>query len=325
MSLTRRDTLRLIGATSVTALLPLATEAQPGKKLTILVGFPAGGSVDTVTRAVGAGLTAAGSTAIVENKTGAGGRLAADALLAAPADGGTVMMTPGGTLTIYPHIYKKLRYDSLKDFAPLATACEFQFAVAVGPDVPAKTLKEFIDWAKAHPDKASFGSPGAGTGMHFLGVMLGRAAKVDLLHVPYRGGAPAMTDVMGGNIPAVFTTLPQLVQPHKAGKVRILAQSGEARLKNLPDVPTFAESGYPDLTMSEMFLFVGRAQTPPALQKELAAALRQAAASKPVEAALESAGYSPLALAPEAIAERLRKEHAQWAKVVKETGYKAEE
>ena len=164
-------------------------------------------------------------------------------LIGFPADGSTVMLVPAGNMTIYPHIYNKLKCDWQKDFALLATACEFQFGMAVGPAVPARTLKEFVDWARANPAKDSFGTPGAGTGMHFLGVMFGRDARIDFNHIPYKGGAPALTDAMGGNIPAVFTTLPNLVQPHKDGRIRILGFSGDSRLKGLPDVPTFKESG----------------------------------------------------------------------------------
>lgn len=150
--------------------------------------------------------------------------------------------------------------------------------MAVGPDAPAKTLADFIAWARANPGKAQFGSPGAGSAMHFIGVQLAAQATVELRHIPYRGGAPALNDVMGGTIPALFTTLSNLVQPHKAGKVRILAHSAARRLPGLPDVPTFSESGFPALTISEMFLFVAPARTTVAAQKDLVAMLSAAVA-----------------------------------------------
>ena len=325
MAFNRRFALQLLAAAALSALVVSPTQAQTGKKLTILVGFPAGGAVDAVARAMTETLRGAGYTVIIDNKTGAGGRLATDTLLAAPADGQTIMLTPGGNLTIYPHIYSKLRYDALKDFVPLATACEFQFGLATGPGTPAKTLKEFIAWAKANPGKASFGTPGAGTGMHFLGVQLAKDAKIDLVHIPYRGGAPAMVDVIGGNLPSLFTTLPNLLQQHKAGKVRILGFSGESRLPSLPDVPTFKEQRLPNLTMSEMFVFMAHANTPPALQKELAGALSAAVRSKDVTQALAKAEFEPLVMEPAAIGKRLETESARWASVVKSTGYKAED
>jgi tripartite-type tricarboxylate transporter receptor subunit TctC len=325
MTVTRRQSTLLLGAAALAAIAPLPSMAQSGKKLTVLVGFPAGGAVDAVARAMTETLRTAGYTVIIDNKTGAGGRLATDALLAAPADGQTIMLTPGGNLTIYPHIYSKLRYDVQKDLVPLATACEFQFGLAAGPGTPAKTLKEFLVWAKANPGKASFGTPGAGTGMHFLGVQLAKEAQVELTHIPYRGGAPAMVDVIGGNLPTLFTTLPNLLQQYKGGKLRILGFSGDKRMAALPEVPTFKEQGFPDLTMSEMFLFVARAQMPPALQKELAGALSAAVRSKDVTQALEKAEFDPLVMEPAAISKRLHEETARWAAVVKSTGYKAED
>lgn len=325
MRLDRRHSLQRLAGVTLASLAGAPAFAQDGKKLTMLVGFPAGGAVDAVARAMTEALRSAGYTVIVDNKTGAGGRLATDALLAAPADGHTIMLTPGGNLTIYPHIYANLRYDAARDLAPLASACEFQFAIAAGPGTPARTLKDFIAWAKANPGKAAFGTPGAGTGMHFLGVQLAKEAGIDLTHVPYRGGAPALVDAMGGNIATVFATLPALVQQHKAGKLRILGHSGENRNPALPDVPTFKESGYPRLSMSEMFVFVGRNQIPAALQKELSMALSAAVRSKDVKEALDKAEFEPLVMEPGAIARRLQADSARWAEVVKATGYKAED
>ena len=328
MTITRRDMIQLLGtgaaALSTGAGLPVAL-AQPGGKLTILIGYPAGGAPDTVARSMTPALSSAGYMPIVDNRTGAGGRIATDALLKSPADGDTVMLAPGGSLTIYPHIYNKLHYDSLQDFAFIATACEFEFALAVGPQVPVETLAGFIAWAKANPAKSQFGTPGKGTGMHFLGVMLAREAKFEFQHIPYRGGAPALVDVMGGSVSSIFTTLPNVVQPHKAGKVRILAQSGAKRSPEMPDVPTFKESGFPNLTMSEMFVFVARAQTPPAQQQALTGTLNAAIATPDVQAALKNAEYSPLTLTPEQIEQRIKSEYARWGDVVKQTGYLAED
>ena len=325
MPLNRRQTLAVFSAAALSQGYMMTVAAQAARKLIVLVGYPAGGAPDAVARAVGEGLRTQGCTAMIDNKGGAGGRLAADALLSGPADGSTVMLLPGGNLTIYPHIYAKLRYDGLRDFVPLATACEFAFGMAVGPEVPAKTLAEFIAWARANPGKAQFASPGAGSAMHFIGVQLATQGKFELQHIPYRGGAPALKDVMGGTIPTVFTTLSNLIQPHKVGKVRILAHSAAQRLPGLPDVPTFSESGFPTLTISEMFLFVAPASTPVAAQKDLAALLTAAAAEPGVKAALEVAEYTPLALSQKAITARLAAEYEHWGAVVRATGYKSED
>ncbi|MCW5658337.1 MAG: hypothetical protein KIT60_11595 [Burkholderiaceae bacterium] len=326
MKFNRRQIVKVAGVAAMAACLPLAAQAQ-AKKLTIIVGFPPGGAPDTVARALVEGLRAGNYTAIVENKGGAGGRLAADALKAAPADGSTIMIVPAGVLTIYPHIYKQLRYDPQSDFAPLAAAGEFKFGVAVGPAVPAsvKSVPDFVAWAKANPKQAQFGSPGGGTAMHFIGIELGRAGKFEFQHVPYRGGAPAMSDLMGGQVPSIFTTLPLLIQPHKAGKLRILGHSGEVRSKAIPEVQTFKEAGYPGLTMGEMFVIVVNSKTPEPLQKELAAALAAASATPTVKDALEKAGFEQLTLPPAEVSARLKADYERWGKVVKETGYKAED
>lgn len=322
MLLSRRQA---IGSLAGFTLLPTLGVAQGDKRLTLLVGFPAGGAPDTVARAVGEGLRGQGYTTIVDNKSGAGGRLASDALQAGAADGSTVLLLPSGSLTIYPHIYNKLRYAGPKDFAVLASVCEFPFAFAVGKDVPAKTLAEYIAWAKANPGKSQFGSPGAGTAMHFLGVQLAAQGRFSMDHIPYKGGAPALNDVMGGAVPALFTTLPNLVKPHQAGRVRILAHSGAQRVASLPDVPTFQESGFPGLTRSEIFLVVAHAKTPAAKQEELAKAFGDAALVPAVKSALTAAEYVPLAVPREALATRLVDEHQRWARIVKETGYKSED
>lgn len=324
MPLNRRDVLTLLGGAASLAL-PSVGRAQGGRKLTMLVGFAAGGAPDTVARALAEGLRSQGYTAIVDNKAGAGGRLATDALLAGPADGSTVALLPGGSLTIYPHVYNKLRYGGPTDFALLAAVCEFPFAFAVGRQVPVQTLAEFVAWAKAHPDRSEFATPGAGTAMHFLGVQLASQARIELAHIPYKGGAPALTDVMGGNVAALFTTLPNLIKPHQAKRIRILAQSGEHRIAAVPDVPTFKESGFPGLTLSEIFLVIAPPGTPAAVQKELSADLTAAAAVPAVQAALKAAEFQPLQMPREALLERLGDEHQRWAKVVKATGYKAED
>ncbi|NJS37363.1 MAG: ABC transporter substrate-binding protein, partial [Brachymonas sp.] len=249
--ISRRHTLSALSAGALTALSLQRVNAQ-GKALKILVGYPAGGAVDVVARRVGEELRAQGYNAVVENRTGAASQLATEAMLAAPADGSTVVLMPGGNATIFPHVYPKLRY-SLADLAPLASVCSFQFGLGVGPGTPAKTLKEFVEWAKANPGKASYGTPGAGTAMHFMGVMLAKKAGIDFLHVPYRGGALAMTDVIGGTIPALATTLPNLVAQHKSGKLRILGFTGDKALPGLPGVQTFKEQGYPELVLNENF------------------------------------------------------------------------
>ena len=317
--LTRRQSVAYLGTVS----LPTIAFGQ-GKSLKILVGFPAGGAVDVVARQVGEELRALGYNAVVENRTGAAGQLATDALLAAPADGSTIIMMPGGNLTIFPHVYAKLRY-AFSDLAPLAGVCSFQFGLAAGPGTPAKNLKEFVDWAKANPGKASYGTPGAGTAMHFMGVMFGRKVGIDFQHVPYRGGAAAMTDVLGGTIPTLATTLPNLVTHQKSGKLRILGFTGDKALPGLPGVQTFKEQGYPELQLTEIFGFFASSKTPKATLAELEKAVMAAAKQPRLVAAIEKLEFDSEVTSAADLARHLKADLERWGPVVKATGYKAED
>ena len=319
--ITRRDTISALSAAALTALSPRLVNAQ-GKALKILVGYPAGGAVDVIARRVGEELRAQGYTALVENRTGAAGRLSTEAMLAAPADGTTVVLMPGGNATIFPHVYPKLRY-SLLDLAPLASVCSFQFGLGVGPGTPAKSLKEFVEWAKANPGKASYGTPGAGTVMHFMGVMFAKKAGFDFLHVPYRGGALALTDVVGGTVPALATTLPNLVPHHKAGKLRILGFTGDRTLPGLPDVQTFKEQGYPELVLNEVFGFFASSKTPSHLLVELEKALLAAANTPGFVAAIEKLEFDAGTMPSSEFARHLKTDLERWGPIIKATGYTA--
>jgi tripartite-type tricarboxylate transporter receptor subunit TctC len=302
--------------------LPSLARAQD-KTIRMLVGYPAGGAVDVVARDIAEGMRSSGYNVVVENRAGAAGRMATAQVLQAPADGNTLLCMPGGNATIFPHVYRNLGYDPLAALTPLGTACSFSFGLGAGPGTPATSLQAFVEWAKANPDKAAFGTPGGGTAMHFLGVMLGRAAGIEFLHIPYKGGAAAIVDVIGGQVPTLMTTLPNLVNPHQQGKVRILAFSGERSLASLPGVPTFAEAGYPDLTMSEVFAFFVRSGTAAPAVASLSNAITASARSERVRQALRKLEFEPLVLAPEALEARLRQETARWRRVVAESGYKA--
>jgi len=319
--ITRRTTLSALGAGALTALTPSLASAQ-AKALKILVGYPAGGAVDVIARRVAEDLRSQGYNAIVENRTGAAGQLATEAMLAAPADGSTVVLMPGGNATIFPHVYPKLRY-SLADLAPLASVCSFQFGLAVGPGTPAKSLKEFVDWAKANPGKASYGTPGAGTAMHFMGVMFAKKAGIDFLHVPYRGGAAAMTDVLGGTIPALATTLPNLVTHHKSGKLRILGFTGDKALPGLPGVPTFKEQGYPELVLNEVFGVFASSKTPAPLLAELEKALLAVAKTPAFVAAIEKLEFDAGTMTSAEFGRYLKTDLERWGPVIKATGYTA--
>ncbi len=318
----RRRTLSQMAAISLAAITPSWVNAQ-AKTLKILVGYPPGGAVDVVARQVAEEMRALGYNTIVENKTGAAGQLATEAMLAAPNDGSTVVLMPGGNATIFPHVYPKLRY-SVSDLAPLAGVCSFTFALGVGPGTPAKTLKEFVDWAKANPGKASYGTPGAGTAMHFLGVMFGRQAGIDFQHVPYKGGAAAMTDLLGGNLPALSTTLPNLVKQHQAGKLRILGFSGDQSLPGLSGVKTFKEQGYPELQIREIFAFFASSKTPAPVLAELEKALITAAKMPRLVASIEKLEFDSAVINASELSRYIKADFERWGPVIKATGYTAE-
>ena len=308
----------------VTAMLSAGqAAADSGKKLTIIVGQPAGGVPDLAARALGHSLKAEGYDAVIENKTGAGGRIAIDALLKAPADGSTIMVVPSGTLTIYPLIYKNIRY-SLDDFVVLGAISDMKFGFAVTASVPAKNLKEFMALSKSNQEIVQFGSPGAGSSLHFLGVQLGTLGGVNFQHIPYKGSMPAITDAIGGTIKGVMATIPSLVGPQKYGKLKILAQSGETRSASIPDVPTFKESGFPSLTTGELLVVVAKVKTSPSTTKSLVDAVEKSANSSNFKSMLLSSEIEPIAMGTEA-SDTLQKVRQRWTEVIRATGFKAED
>jgi tripartite-type tricarboxylate transporter receptor subunit TctC len=326
MSLTRRQTLMLAAAA---AALPMRARAQAFEQPKILYGFPAGSSGDITARRVAekmAGSAYAKNAAIVENKPGAGGRIALDGLKAAPTDGSVLALTPFSPIAIYPHVYKRLSYDPVNDFVPVSIAAIMHHGLAVGPAVPdsVKDVKGFVAWAKANPDKANYGSPAAGSTPHFLGALLGLSQGVDLKHIPYRGSVPGITDVVGGQLAAMFTPAGDFLANHKAGKLRLLATSGRQRLPFATDVATFAEQGFGELTTEEWFGFYAPAKTPAAVVAAANAAINAALRDKSVIDGLGVVGLLAQGSTPEEMARSARAENERWGPLVKRVGFTAE-
>jgi tripartite-type tricarboxylate transporter receptor subunit TctC len=309
-------------------LAPAAFAQVGGQVTRIVTGFPPGGSSDTVARLLAEKIRGSyAPNVIVENRPGAGGRIGLEAVKNAPADGSTMILTPASMIVIYPHIYKKLAYDPLRDFAPVTTVCTFTFAFSVGPAVPAavKSVGDFVQWAKANPTKASFGSPAAGSVPHFTGVMLGRAAGIELAHVAFRGGAPAIQDLIGGHIPASINVLGEALPHVPAGQLRVLATTAAKRSRFLPDVPTLAESGFPEIDAGEWFGIFAPAATPPDTVARLNAALVDALRSKEIVDGLAKFGFEPAGTSPAEFAQSIREQHARWAPIVQASGFSAED
>ena len=311
-------------ALAAASLTPLA-HAQADKTLRVMVGFPPGGSIDVVARVLAEKMKdELKANILVENKAGAGGRLAADLLKSAPADGSVVMITPVVVPVLAPLVFSKLNYNPATDFAPVGHVCNFNFALSIPAALPAKTVPEFVTWLKANPQRANFGSPAAGSLPHFFGEILSREAKADMVHVPFAGGAAMMTAIMGGQVSAGIDVVLEALEAHRAGKVRILATSGERRSAVLPDVPTFKESGYPGIVASGWFAMYAPARTPAAAVDAINRALNKALAHPEVldrfgKLALEAGGGSPADLRALEQAST-----ARWAPVVKATGFRAD-
>jgi tripartite-type tricarboxylate transporter receptor subunit TctC len=262
----------------------------------------------------------------VENRAGAGGQIALSGLKTAPADGLTLLVTPMSMLGIYPHTYRKLPYDPVADFQPVSQAVRFDFGFAVGPMVPAsvKTLGEFVAWCKANPKDANFGSPAAGSVPHFVAELFGRAAGVDLKHVPYRGTQPAITDLIGGTVAAVSGPVGEFMQHLPGGKVRLLATSGAARSKFAPTVPTYAEQGFKDIVFDEWFGVYMPAKVPAEALNRAAAAIRTVLGAHDLVDALAQMGLEARPSTPAELAALLKRDSERWAPLIKSIGFTAD-
>jgi tripartite-type tricarboxylate transporter receptor subunit TctC len=300
--------------------------AQIGEQpIRIIFPFAAGGSGDTVARLIANKMSGAlNRPVIVENRTGADGRIGIRAVKDAAPDGNTLLLTPIAPLAIYQHFYTKLDYDPFNDFVPVSELGTFDFGIAVGPQTDAKTLKDLVDWAKANPADANYAIPGAGTLPHFLGVMFGRAAKIDLRPVPYHGSAAGLTDLMAGHIPIEITTTSDLVQMAEAGRIRVLATSNRQRSPFLPNVPTLREAGY-DLVASGWYGMFAPAKTPPDVIARLNKVIVDAVRSSDVEQRFLAFGLQPTGTSAAAFADIQKDDSEKWAPAVKASGFKPEE
>ena len=309
--------------------LPSFAQALPIEQVKIINGFPVGGSADTTSRRVGEKLGPSAYTknaAVVENKTGAAARIAIDAVKAAAPDGATLLLTPYSMMAIYPHIYKQLSYDPFTDLMPVCMASSLVHGLAVGPMVPAtvKTVKDYLAWAKANPKDASYGSPAAGSTPHFLGALLGLNNGVDLKHIPYRGSTPGVVDLIGGQLASMFTPHGDFLANHKAGKLRILATSGKQRSAFVPEVPTFIESGFPDLMVEEWFGFYVPAKTPSSIIAAANTAINAALKEKSVIDSLAIQGMLPVGGTAAQMAADQKVQFDYWGPIVKKIGFTAE-
>ena len=305
-----------------TALLLLgaaAAQAQGKPPLKILVGFPPGGSADVLARLVADALREDFSPIVVDNKPGAGGRIALNMVKNAKPDGQTVIVLPSGPMVLFPHVYKKLDYDAVKDFTPVSQIARFQFGVVAGPASGAKSVAEMIAKARANPGASSYGTPGSGTLPHFMGVLMEQSSGIQLNHVPFQGGAPANNALLGGHIDYKFDVVSETAELHHSGKARIIAVTGARRDTQVPEVPTLREAGV-NMEATAWFAMYGPAGLSGEALSRLEKAMMKIVRDPALRDKLTKLGYEPIGSNSADLAAAQRTDLARWEKPIKATG-----
>ena len=297
----------------------------PNRPVTLIVGFAPGGGADTSARIIAQKLAEnIGQPVAVENKAGAGGNIAAQQIAMAPADGYTIHLTSVGPMTVAPHMVKDLPYDPKRDIAPVSMGLVFPNVIVVHPGVPAKTLGEFVALAKKNPGTLTYGSSGIGGAGHLAGELFKERAGINIVHVPYKGGGPAMTDLLAGRID-MYVGVPNTAAPYlEAGKLRALATTSVKRASTLPDVPTIAEAGYPGFDATNWYAFVAPGKTPVDIldfwNREIVKVLNDST----IKAELVKHGFDPAPGTRRELADYMTRESEKWGKVVREAKITAE-
>lgn len=303
----------------------LFAQAGGGAAIRLVFPFAAGGGGDALARVIAEKLgPALGRTVIVENRTGADGRIGIQSVKAATPDGDTLLMTTGPTMWLMPLVHKAPGYDPFTDFEPVSHLTSIEFCIAVSNASGLKSLPELAAWAKVNPDKATYGIPAVGTIPHFIGVALAKQVGVDMRRLPYRGGALAMNDLVAGQIPMAVVALSDAIQQHRGGTVRIIGIPSRSRSPFLPDVPTFMEGGF-SIDGEAWYGLWAPAKTPPALVARINAAVVATIKDPDVKKRLDTFGLVPTGTTPARLVEIMRENTAQWAPIVKESGYTMEQ
>ena len=303
-------------------------EAQSSKITRIIIGFPPGGGVDTALRPLVQSMSDAyPGGLIIESKPGAATRLAVEYVKNSPPDGSTMLFTPDFSLTLAPFSFKKLNYDPIADFSPVAIVNSSPLVLCVGPSVPeaVRTPSEFIAWCRLNPNMAAYASSGAGAAPHFTGVMFSKASDCPLLHVPYKGNAPALVDVMGGQIACVFSSLGEALPRLGTSRLRALATTGLKRSRFLPDVPTMVELGYGDLVSEPWLGLFMPANTPKSIISRTSVLVNDALKQPAVRDSYAKQGIEPIQSTPENTVALLKADLNRWGNIVKSSGFIPEE
>ena len=296
-------------------------EKFPTKVVRLVVPQTPGGASDALGRIVAQKLSERwGHQVVVENRPGAGGNIGTESVAKSPPDGYTLLLSYAGTQAINPSLYKHLPYDAINDFQPVATLAVVPFVLAVNPKFPAKNMGEFLALVREKPGEVNYGSAGNGSVNHLLGEMLNSAARIKLVHVPYKGAAPAITDLIGGRIQAVFSSMPSIIQHMREGSVRALAVTSAKRSAAAPDLPTIAESGVAGFDVNPWFGVLAPARTPMPIVRQINADIAAVVKDKDTQTRFEAQGAAPLLTTPEQFLEMLRADVAKWGAVVKASG-----
>ena len=306
----------------LTATAALA-QAWPARPIRIIVPFPPGGGLDFFARVLAPRLQDnLGQQIVVENRSGAGGMVGADAVAKAAPDGYTLLLASSAELTISQHLYPKMAYDAIKDFTPVSYASHAALLFSVHPSQPAKNLQEVITLARANPGKLAFASAGTGGVQHLAGEILKTAAKIDIVHVPYKGAGPAVIDMVGGQVQMGFTALPSSIQHARSGKLRPIAVTSVKRSDAAPELPTFTELGYPALDLVVWYAALFPARTPPEVVAKMSAEINRAVAMPDIKARLLEQGVESVGTTPDQLAKFMQSEAARYGKIIRETGAK---
>ncbi|MDR2335823.1 MAG: tripartite tricarboxylate transporter substrate binding protein [Burkholderiaceae bacterium] len=322
----RRFVLATLAAAA--CAMPFAASAAdnyPSKVITIIVPFSAGGTTDILARVIAQDLTRQlGQSVVVDNRAGAGGNIGGALAARAQADGYTLFMGTVGTHAINAALYKKMPFNPVKDFQPLSRVANVPNLLVANPNQPFRTVPELIAYAKAHPGQVNFGSSGSGSSIHLSGELFKMMTKTDMVHVPYKGSAPAVTDLLGNQIAIMFDNMPSAINHVRAGKLRPIAVTTAKRSPELPDVPTIAEAGVPGYEATSWFGMFTVAGTPKPVLDKLTAALAKSLASPEVRTKIKEQGGEVVSETPEQFAAFIQSESDKWAKVVKASGATAD-
>lgn len=321
-SLGRRTVLKgALGALAASGhgILSASTASSP---MRLVLGFSAGGGADAVARLLAQKMgPAMNRQALVENKPGAGGRIAVMAVKSAEADGSVLFFGSTSVLTLLPHVFTGLPYDMHRDFTPVSTACSFPYAIVVSPSIGVNDLQGLVAWAKANPDRAFFGTPGIGLPQHLIGSLLARLTGMPLDHLPFKSGGEAAQQLLGGQLPVAVATAGQFFQLHRGGRVKMIATTGKNRVSGVDDIPTCAEQGFPSMVFEDSFGFIGPAKMSESTVASLCRGIAQTVRMPEVEKGLKGQDMDPLLIQDDAYVDYLNKEFERWRSVVKEVGF----